>query len=180
MPLLKKLYIFLLCLISVLIFSSCGIEIDASRYSSKEFKKDNQRLFLNEACIHSFEYGDPSMLSDMSDPNLYHVEYCNNSGCALAPVLEPHTLEVSEWIVNDAAMYRENGHFYHRIARSCKKCKKSVIFYVYCPLQDPNCTKGGTGNTCLFGCDWKELLADTPYLLVDPPPKTEESEAMTP
>ena len=175
----KKLYFILFCLLPLFAFSSCGVKLDTSRYTSEEFRENNERLFLNEACMHDFEYYSASSLPDELDSNLYHMKYCNASGCDFEPVTEPHTLEVSEWTVSERATYRENGYFYHRMAISCKECKNLVEFYVYCPLQNPNCTKNGVGNTCLRGFDWKSLLADTPYILVDPPPtKTEGSEGM--
>ena len=154
-----------IALILLAVLCSCGGKagyLHPERYG-EEFRRHNEVLFFNEACEHSFVYVSAAGFSDTVDPNCYHAVKCNRDNCGYEAQLAPHVLDPAYLAVKTEPQYMDNGYLYHRVVTDCRLCGLRVILYVYCPIQDKECTAGGEENRCLFGCDWGELLCDTPY-----------------
>lgn len=132
----------------------------------EEFIKKNQSLFLNEDCSHAYVYIDARDVFDTIDYNVYHGVQCKWSDCGLNATVEPHTIDITSLQVKESPSYQENGYLYHRVYTSCTTCKNTVILNIYCPIQKENCTNK-VENHCLAGCDWEEILCDTPYVILD-------------
>lgn len=138
--------------------------LDLSKYG-ENFRHDHESLFFNEECEHFLVYTGISVTSGTVDANSYHAVKCNKGNCGYSEQYEPHVLKISYLKVTDTPKYMENGYLYHRVVTDCRKCGFRVILYVYCPLQEKECTADGQKNECLAGCDWGELLCDTPYVI---------------
>ncbi len=160
----KKILGIAVILLWILCFVSCrgdGPHLDRSVYG-EEFVQKHRSLFLNADCTHSFAYTDAREVSDVADGNVYHAVRCKWSDCALEASVEAHTIDPAALQAKEAPSYQENGYLYHRIYTSCTVCKHTVILNVYCQAQAEGCTDRGE-NVCLEGCDWEEILCDTPY-----------------
>ncbi|MBQ9747738.1 MAG: hypothetical protein IJV98_03035 [Clostridia bacterium] len=164
----KKSFLIIIIFLLILCFASCGKTknyLNLSIYD-KEFMEKNQSLFLNEDCLHAYVYMDARDVFDTIDHNVYHGVRCKWSDCGLKATVEPHTMDITSLQVKEPPSYQENGYLYHRVYTSCTSCKNTVILNIYCPIQNENCTNKAE-NRCLAGCDWEEILCDTPYVISD-------------
>ena len=154
-------------LMLLVILCSCGqsgIYLDLSNYG-EDFRQENDLLFFNDSCEHVFVYTSASGASGAVDTNTYHMVKCNRGNCGYEAQIEPHVLNAA-YLIPKETRYMENGYLYHRVPTSCSKCNERLVtLYVYCPLQSTECTKDGEENECLAGCNWEELLCDTPYVI---------------
>lgn len=164
----KRICLLALIFLLILCFISCGKTKNYLNHSTydEEFIKKNQSLFLNEDCSHAYIYIDARDVFDTIDYNVYHGVRCKWSDCGLKATVEPHTIDITFLQVKESPSYQENGYLYHRVYTSCTSCKNTVILNIYCPIQKENCTNK-VENHCLAGCDWEEILCDTPYVILD-------------
>lgn len=163
----KKIFSAFVCLLLLAMLFSCGgrdtAHLDMSNYGA-DFRQNNEVLFFNENCEHSLVCVSAAGISDTVDANVYHAVKCNRGNCGYEMRFEPHVLREAYLIPRDRPQYMENGYLYHRVPVSCQVCGVDMTLYVYCPRQDKSCGAAGK-NECLTGCDWRELLCDTPYVI---------------
>lgn len=163
----KKMLLAFVCLLLLAELCSCGKNtafLNMENYGD-DFRKNNEVLFFNESCEHSLVYVNAAGISDTVDANCYHAVKCNRGNCGYEMQIEPHVLTTAYLGIREKPQYMENGYLYHRVPTDCQLCGVRVTLYVYCPIQDKDCTANGKENQCLDGCDWRALLCDTPYVI---------------
>lgn len=164
----KRVFLIFLCLVLAALLGSCrradGL-LDLSAFDDS-FRAANPSLFYRENCDHDLRYRNmPDPLAE-DDVSVYHQVSCYYGNCDFETHLEPHAIAYARIKVQGGnPMAKENGCFYHRLVLQCELCRIYPYFYVYvlCPNQDENC-RGEDG--CLDGADWREILCDTPYVIL--------------